>query len=467
MSLEAIQAEVVNLGQAVAAHRAAIDEKVKALESNQGTAELDAKLTKINASIGEYKDRLDKTEEGIKTRLDQFEQGQKTSTEEIERKVNQLHAGALAGSADEQKKLRENAAKFHAAKNRGEMPDPASVNLEEYQAYRKSFADYFRKGVVSNSMSVGSDSEGGFLVPTEVSSEAITKLYLSSPIRAIASVQTIGTDSIEFPIDATRAASGWVAETGTRSETNTPTVGKKRIEVFEQYAAPKVTQKFLDDASIDVEAWLGNKISMEFAMTEATAFVTGNGVGKPRGFLDYGSASVTTADATRAFDKLQYVPTGASGAFDTISGLVADDANCFHTIIAALHPQLRPGAAWVMNRMTMATVRGLRDANGNWLLSQSMTAGQPNTILGYPVIEAEDMPDIAANSYSIAFGNFKEGYQIIDRLGIRTIRDPLTSKGWVIFYSHDSAWGQTLTINAGFKVSQVCGFLIHFNSLTP
>ena len=438
MSLQEVQAEVAKLGQSVAAHQQAAEERIKALESNKGVAEIEGTLKKINASIVEHKDRLDKTEEGIKVQLDKLEENQKASkasTDEIERKVNQLHAGALAGGSDEQKKLRENAAKFFAAKNRGEMPDPASVNIEEYQAYRKGFAAYFRKGEINNSMSVGSDSEGGFLVPTEVSSEAIVKLYLSSPIRSIASVMTIGSDAIEIPIDATRAASGWVGETGTRSETSTPTVGKKRIEVFEQYAAPKVTQKFLDDASIDVEAWLADKISMEFAMTEATAFVTGNGVNKPHGFLDYGSSSVTTGDATRAFDKLQYVPTGASGDFNTISGLVADDANCFHNIVAALHPRLRPGAVWIMNRITAAAVRGLRDAQGRWLWEQSMQAGQPSSLFGYPVIEAEDMPDIAANSYSIAFGNFKEGYQIVNRLGIRTIRDPLTSKGWVIFYS--------------------------------
>ena len=133
------------------------------------------------------------------------------------------------------------------------------------------------------------------------------------------------------------------------------------------------------------------------------------GVGKPRGFLDYGAASVTTDDAARNWSLLQYVPTGASGAFDTISGLVADDANPFINIIAKLHPVLRAEAVWMMNRTTAAAVRGLRDAQGRWLWEQSMTAGQPSSLFGYPVVEAEDMPDIAANSYSIAFANFKAG----------------------------------------------------------
>ena len=331
MSLEQIQAEVSKIGQAVVALQAGTEERIKALESNKGAAEVDAKLEKINASINEHKDRLDQTEEGIKVRLAKAEEAYNARQDVVEQKLNQLHAGAIA-SGDEHKGLRQNAAKFYALRNNGEAPE--HVDVEQYQKYTKAFSHYLKKGIVHNEMSVGQDSEGGYLVPTEMSTETIKKLFLTSPIRSVAGVTTISTDSIEFPVDNTRASAGWVSEKGSRPATDTPTVGKKRIEVHEMYAEPEVTQKFLDDAAIDVEAWLAEKVSMEFAFTENTAFVTGNGVGKPRGFLDYGAASVTTDDATRNWSLLQYVPTGASGAFDTISGLVADDANPFINIIA-------------------------------------------------------------------------------------------------------------------------------------
>ena len=276
MSLEQIQAEVSKIGQAVVALQAGTEERIKALESNKGAAEVDAKLEKINASINEHKDRLDQTEEGIKVRLAKAEEAYNARQDVVEQKLNQLHAGAIA-SGDEHKGLRQNAAKFYALRNNGEAPE--HVDVEQYQKYTKAFSHYLKKGIVHNEMSVGQDSEGGYLVPTEMSTETIKKLFLTSPIRSVAGVTTISTDSIEFPVDNTRASAGWVSEKGSRPATNTPTVGKKRIEVHEMYAEPEVTQKFLDDAAIDVEAWLADKVSMEFAFTENTAFVTGNGVG--------------------------------------------------------------------------------------------------------------------------------------------------------------------------------------------
>ena len=365
----------------------------------------------------------------------------------MERKVNLLHQGALTGGGEKVDRLKADASKFFLAKT-GKAPTE-DVDTKAYQEYTQHFGAYVRNGEINASMSVGSDREGGYLVPTVHSDQIIKKLFETSPIRTIANVVPIGTDAIEFPVDATQAASGgWVGEAQSRPDTDTPTFGMKRVQVHEQYAKPKVTQKFLDDAAIDVETWLADKIAEILSFTENTAFVSGNGVMRPRGFLDYGSAAATTKDSARAWGVIQYIPSGASGAFDTISGLVADDANPLIDTIYSLHPRFRANANWVMNRATVASVRKLRDANGHYFWAPGLQVGQPSSLLNYPITEAEDMPDIAADSYSIAFGDFKTAYLIVDRIGIRTLRDPYTDKPYIVFYSTARTGGDLVNSQA-------------------
>lgn len=446
MSNEEIKKTVKDLATAWESFKDTNENRLVALENNQGTAELDEQLNKINASIDGFQNALNQSDEAAKKR-----------TDEIERKVNQLHTGAVADggkTAD----LTKSAQLFYAARTSKALSELGEVDTKEYQEYRDAFASFLRfhpdakplqKQEIKAALSVGSDRDGGYWVPTEVSSQIIKRLFETSPIRNIASVISITTDAIELPNDTNLASSGgWVAETGSRGETNTPQVGMQRLTVHEQFAQPKVTQKLLDDAAIDVEGWLSAKIAEILSFTENAAFVSGNGVGKPRGFLDYGATALTTKDSSRAWGKLQYVPSGAPGAFPTVSGLVSDDANCLIDIIYALKPAYRAGATWVANRATVAAVRKLRDANGHYFWAPGLQAGQPSTLLNYGITEAEDMPDMVSDALAMAFGNFSVGYTIVDRQGIRVLRDPFTDKPFVKFYTTKRVGGDVVNFDA-------------------
>lgn len=384
--------------------------------------------------------------EALSKKLDdcaeELEAAQKRA-DELEKKINR---GALGGggSGDSDKEF-QNAkafAEFLAAERKAPVQ---AFSVEEARNYRNALHVYLRKGTatpgaVLNTLSVGSDPESGYWVLPDTSGRMIQKIYESSPIRQLADVQPISTDALTGPIDNGKIASGWVAEKGTRSETPTPQQGMWRIPAWEMYVEPKATQQLLDDSMVDPEAWIFNKSSEAFARDEATAFVTGNGSGKPRGFLDH--AVVATADATRAWGSLQYIPTGASGAYDaTIKG------DCLLDLVYALKTAYRTGATFFMSRATVGTTRKLKDGQGNYLWVPG-SAAQPATLHGYPVAEGEDMPTIAANSYSVAFGNFKIGYQIVDRLGTRVLRDPFTSKGFVLFYTTRRVGGDLLNSEA-------------------
>jgi HK97 family phage major capsid protein len=320
---------------------------------------------------------------------------------------------------------------------------------EEMKDYKKAFNLYLRKGRTENlielgekAMSVGSDPDGGYWVTPDVGGRMIQKIFESSPIRQIASVQTIGTDALEGTNDLEEGSCGWVAEQGARPATGTAKTAKWRIPVHEMYSMPEATQTLLDDANVNVEMWLADKNSSKMARVEATAFVSGNGVGKPRGFLDY--TTVATDDATRAWGQLQHVVTGTSGGF----GSDPNGSDKLIDLVHKLKSAYRTSSRFLMSRATVGAVRKLKDTNGSYVWLPSMQAAQPSLLLGYPVTEAEDMPAIAANSLSIAFGNFSEGYQIVDRQGIRTLRDPFTNKPFVRFYSTRRVGGDVLNFEA-------------------
>ena len=325
------------------------------------------------------------------------------------------------------------------------------AQTEEYTAYTKSFSNALKRGTSDHKiqalMSVGSEPDGGLWVPTQQSNRIIKRIFDTSPMRQVASVLSITTDSIEFPNDVNDAVTGgWVGEYDPRTVTNTPKVGNQTIYVHEKYAMPSVTQKLLDMATINVETWLEEKIGDKMGRDENYAFVVGDGVSKPRGFLDYRTTAVTTADATRSWGLLQYTGTGASGAFPSLSnGGVNPDS--LIDLVASLKPAYRAGAVFVMNRLTEATIRKMRDRDGNYIVAP-LTSGLGFTLLGYPIQIMEDMPAIGANSFSIAFGNFKVGYQIVDGRGIRVLRDNLTSKGRVLFYTTKWTGGDVLNFDA-------------------
>jgi HK97 family phage major capsid protein len=263
------------------------------------------------------------------------------------------------------------------------------------------------------------------------------KVFETSPMRAYASVQVISTDALEGLFDLNEASSGWVGETDTRTETNTPALGKWRIPTHELYAKPTATQKLLDDAEINMEAWLAGKVAEKFARDEATAFVTGSGINRPRGFLTY--ASGTTLPGT-----IERFITGVNGAF----AAAPNGGDVLINALYGLKAQYRANATWFMNRATTTLTRKLKDTDGAYVWSPGIAAGQPATLLGYPVASFEDMPDPATDSLSIAVGDMREAYQIVDRIGIRTLRDPFSSKPYVEFYTTKRVGGDVVNFEA-------------------
>lgn len=305
--------------------------------------------------------------------------------------------------------------------------------------YSKAFRNYLRKGMdagleqlQSKSLSVGSDPDGGYLVTPHMSQTIVKAVFETSPLRQIASVETISSDALELIDDHDSAAAGWTSETGSVSETTTPLIAKRRIPTHELYAQPKATQKLVDDAAIDIEAWLSDKISDIFARKENTAFISGNGVGCPRGILTY--------TAGTSWNQIQQVNSGTNGAV-TADGLI----NLFY----ALKDEYSKNASFLMNRTVVNAVRLLKEATTNQYLWQpGLALGAPDTLMGVPVVMATDMPAAATNSLSVAVGDFKRAYQIVDRKGITILRDPFTEKPFVKFYATKRVGGDVVNSEA-------------------
>ncbi|HSZ11724.1 MAG TPA: phage major capsid protein, partial [Rhizomicrobium sp.] len=297
----------------------------------------------------------------------------------------------------------------------------------------KVFDRYMRKGDASGfasletkALSEGSSTDGGYTVPLEIAQTIDRILAKASPIRALATVQQIGSSVYRKPITTVEAASGWVAETDSVSTTTTPTISAIDFPAMELYAMPATTQPLLDDSFVDIEQWLANEVQIVFAEQEGEAFVSGDGTSQPKGFLSY----TNVADASWSWGNIGYIASGAAGAFAS-----SDPADALIQLAYAPKQGYRANGTWVMNRKTESVVRKFKDDNDNYIWQPGTAAGQPATLLGYPVAEAEDMPDIAANSYSIAFGDFARGYLVVDRVGIRVLRDPYSAKPYVLFYT--------------------------------
>ncbi len=291
------------------------------------------------------------------------------------------------------------------------------------------FEGYVRAGALPEMKSFTgvSGDAGGFAIPRDIDEVIDATLKSISPIRGIANVVKVGSAGYRKLVTTGGTPSGWAAEDGLRPTTATPVFAEIAPPMGELYANPSASQAMLDDARFDVEAWLSGEIAMEFAKAEGAAFVNGSGTNRPRGFLQ--APTAPTADATRAFGTLQYVASGAAGDFAT------NPQDRLIDLVQTLRGPYRQGASFVMNSSTLARIRKLKTTDGAFLWSPSLVAGQPATLLGYPVVEAEDMPDIAANSLSIAFGNFRLGYIITERSETTLLRDPYTSKPFVNFYA--------------------------------
>ncbi|MCG8094899.1 MAG: phage major capsid protein [Candidatus Thiodiazotropha endolucinida] len=253
----------------------------------------------------------------------------------------------------------------------------------------------------------------------------------------------VGTSDYKKLVNTGGLTSGWVSETAARPETNTPQLAEVIPPIGEIYCNPSITQHALDDVFFDAESWLSEEIADEIGVQEGAAFVSGDGINKPKGFLTYTTAA--TSDASRAFGTIEHVPTGVAGGWPAAD---ADTADLLIDVVHSLRTPYRQGAVWVMNSTTLSTIRKLKDANGQFIWQNTLVEGQPGMLLGYPVIEAEDMPDIAADSLSVAFGNFDRAYTIVDRMGTRVLRDPYTNKPYVHFYTTKRVGGAVVNSEA-------------------
>ncbi len=298
-------------------------------------------------------------------------------------------------------------------------------------AGRSAFIDgYVRRGrdVELKSFAGNVLADGGYAIPREIDEMIDATLKSASPIRAVANVVRVGSAGYRKLVTQNGIASGWASEVAARPTTATPVFNEIVPSFGDLYANPAATQAMLDDAQFDVEAWLSGEIASEFAKAEGTAFVNGDGTNKPKGFLTY--ATVSTNDTTRAFGTLQYVPSGAASGFAVIN-----PQDKLIELVHTLRAPYRQGAVWIMNSSTLATIRKFKTSDGAFIWQPGLVSGQADSLLGYPVIESEDMPDVAANALSIAFGNFKAGYLIAERSETSILRDPFTNKPYVNFYA--------------------------------
>ena len=313
----------------------------------------------------------------------------------------------------------------------------------------KGFVDgYLRRGREAEikSLSGTVPGDGGYAVPKEIDAMIATELAEISPIRSLAQVVQTGTAGYRKLIANGGTASGWVSETASRPETDAPEFVEIAPPTGELYANPAASQAMLDDAGFQLENWLSSEVAMEFARAEGAAFVNGSGNNQPAGFLT--APTSTAEDGVRAFGSLQYIGSGDALGFDS-----AADAKLID-LIHTMKSGHRQGASFVMNSATLSEVRKLKTADGAFLWQPGMVDGQPDRLLGYPVVEAEDMPDIGSGTFPIAFGNFRHGYLIAERSATQILRDPFTNKPFVHFYATKRVGGQVLD-SAAIKLLKI------------
>lgn len=359
------------LGQAFEEFKATHTQELKALKDGAATGDLKAKLEKVEAALDSHQKEI----EDAHTKLASAQMG----------------SGA-AGQKD-----------------------------KEYSA---AFMAHMKKGEVQAALNKGADDEGGFLTPTEWDRTITDKLVLVSPMRQICGVQTTSKNAYTKLFNVGGTGSGWVGEADVRPETNTGEFAPLTINTGEIYANPAATQQILDDAEINLESWLAGEVQTEFAKQEGLAFVSGNGTNKPNGILTYVTGGANAAK--HPFGAIKTVNSGAAAAI-TSDGVI--------DLIYDLPSAFTGNARFTMNRKTQGLIRKLKDGQGNYLWQPSYVAGQPATLAGFAVTEIPDMPDVAAGAKAVMFGDFKQGYLIVDRIGVRVLRDPYTKKPYVLFYT--------------------------------
>ena len=390
--------------------------KTAALEIKAVPENLDAAFDDFMEAFEAFKDVNDR-------RLDEIER--KLTADVVTRdKMDRINR-----AMDEQKKALDQLVLKKARPALG-RPDGPSPEATEHKA---AFDAYIRRGdeaglreLEAKAFSAGTGADGGYLVPPETDTEIGRRLSVVSPIRSLATVRQVSGAVLKKPFSPAGLTAGWVAETASRPQTATPQLSELSFPTMELYAMPAATQALLDDAAVDIETWISGEVDIVFAEQEGTAFTTGDGTNKPKGFLAY----TTAAESAWTWGKIGYIVTGVSGALPA-----SNPSDVLIDLVYALKAGYRANARFVLNRRTQAAIRKLKDADGNYLWQPAAVAGGEASLLGFPVSEAEDMPDIGANALALAFGDFRRGYLVVDRVGVRVLRDPYSAKPYVLFYT--------------------------------
>jgi HK97 family phage major capsid protein len=372
--------------------KAANDARLAAIETKRADVILEEKVGRIDEAVSRAQERLDRIMADLRR--------------------PSLSADAPAAHVDERK------AAFDRYVKTGEAP---AALLE------------------AKGLSEGVATAGGYVAPPELERLILRRLAATSPMREICQVRTIGAGTFRKPVSPTGLAAAWVAETAARPETTAPTLDVIDFPAGELYASPAATQALLDDAYVSIDEWLAEEVQDAFAAQETTAFVTGDGVNKPRGFLAYTAAP----DASYAWGQVGYLATGVAGGWPA-----SNPTDKLIDLIYAARTQYRQNGRFVMNRRTVSAVRKFKDAQGNYIWNAALQPGQSASLLGFPVTEIEAMPDVAANSLAVAFGDFEKGYLIVDRAGVRVLRDPYSAKPHVLFYTTKRVGGGVQNFDA-------------------
>lgn len=331
---------------------------------------------------------------------------------------------------------------------------PLSAHAELDVPHKKAFGAYLRTGdddglrglqLEGKAMSSAVNADGGYLLDPQTADSIRSMLVSTSSLRSIANVVQIDATSFDVLIDRSEVGSGWATEVAATAETATPTIERISIKLSELSAMPKASQRLLDDSAFDVEGWLAGKIATRFIRAEAAAFISGDGVDKPKGIL----LPAKVANASWAWGSLGYIPTGAASDF-----AATNPVDCLISLVYALTADYRSNASFVMNSKTAGAVRKIKDTEGRFMWSDGLAVQAPATLMGYPVLIAEDMPDIAAGAYPIAFGDFKSGYTIAERPDLRILRDPFSAKPNVLFYASKRVGGD-ITDFAAIKLLKI------------
>ncbi len=414
-----IKAAIDGMGMSFEEFKKVNDQRIDALKNgNESKAkELDTKLSKIETDVSKFSE--------LKASIEREQQFNRERLEELESKASGPGKTAVQKIQDEYKDA------FNGwIRNRGQSPQ-----------HEQKMADVARKASIEHKdVTIGTGAAGGFAVPEEISRE-IEKLELKfSPVRSMVKVVQAGTSDYKELVAINGATSGWVGEVGARAATLTPTLREVTPTHGELYAYPQVSEWALDDIFFNVDAWLSENVAEQFAITEANAVLTGSGSNQPTGMLNSAPTAVTDDAGTRAAAVYEFVP--------NVSATLAILPDQLITLSYKLNAMYRAGAAWTMNSNTMADVRKLKDTTNQYLWQPGLSAGQPDRLLGYEVVAWEQMADVANNAHPIAFGNFRRGYLLADRVGLRITRDNVTNIGHVRFYIRRREGGIVLNNNA-------------------